>query len=62
MVSKTTQGDVLGYNTFNIGRGAAEPLTWYWYGIIRQFGAEMLAPDASKAAFNTPEGIAAVRG
>ena len=61
VVNKTTQDDVLGYNTFAIGGGAAEPLTWYWYGIIRQFGAEMLAPDASKAAFNTPEGIAAVQ-
>ena len=58
---KLTQGDTLGYNTFNIGRGAQEPLTWYWYGIIRQWGAEMLTPDASKAAFNTPEGVAAVQ-
>jgi multiple sugar transport system substrate-binding protein len=61
VAAKTTQGDTLGYNTFAIGAGAQEPLTWYWYGIIRQFGAEMLAPDASKAAFNTPEGIAAVK-
>jgi multiple sugar transport system substrate-binding protein len=58
--AKLTTGDVLGYNTFAIGGGAQEPLTWYWYGIIRQFGAEMLTPDASKAAFNSPEGIAAV--
>ena len=61
VAKKTTNGDVLGYNTFNIGRGAAEPLTWYWYGIVRQFGVEMLTSDASKAAFNTPEGIAAVK-
>ena len=61
VAKKTTNGDVLGYNTFNIGRGAAEPLTWYWYGIVRQFGVDMLTPDASKAAFNTPEGIAAVK-
>ena len=58
--AKLTTGDVLGYNTFAIGGGAQEPLTWYWYGIIRQFGGEMLTPDASKAAFNSPEGIAAV--
>jgi multiple sugar transport system substrate-binding protein len=61
VAAKTTKGDVLGYNTFAIGAGAQEPLTWYWYGIIRQFGAEMLTPDASKAAFNSPEGIAAVK-
>lgn len=60
-VGKLTQGDVLGYNTFAIGNGAQEPLAWYWYGIIRQWGAEMLTPDASKAAFNTPEGMAAVQ-
>lgn len=61
VVRKTTNGDVLGYNTFNIGRGASEALTWYWYGIVRQFGVEMLNPDASKAAFNTPECVAAVK-
>jgi len=61
VIKKTSKGDVLGYNTFAIGNGAAEPLTWYWYGISRQFGVEMLTPDFSKAAFNTPDGIAAVK-
>src|SRR6185436_12720764 len=57
---KVTKDDVLGYNTFAIGSGAQEFMTWYWYGIVRQFGVEMLTPDATKAAFNTPEGVAAV--
>jgi multiple sugar transport system substrate-binding protein len=61
VVTKTSKGDVLGYNTFAIGAGAQEFMTWYWYGIHRQFGGEMLSPDASKAAFNTPEGRAAVK-
>ena len=60
VVKKTTKGDVLGYNTFAIGGGAQEFMTWYWYGIVRQFGVDMLTPDASKAAFNTPEAVAAV--
>ncbi|HEY0581010.1 MAG TPA: extracellular solute-binding protein, partial [Chloroflexota bacterium] len=59
-VAKLTSGDVIGYNTFGIGNGASEVLCWYWYGIHQQFGGEMLTPDASKAAFNSPEGIAAV--
>jgi multiple sugar transport system substrate-binding protein len=61
VAKKTTSGDTLGYNTFAIGAGAQEPLTWYWYGILRQYGGEMLAPDFSKAAFNSPEGVAAVK-
>jgi len=59
--TKVTKGDVLGYNTFAIGAGAQEFMTWYWYGIVRQFGVEMLTPDASKAAFNTADGRAAVQ-
>jgi multiple sugar transport system substrate-binding protein len=61
VVDKTSKGDVLGYNTFAIGNGAQEFMTWYWYGIVRQFGVEMLTPDATKAAFNTPDGVAAVK-
>jgi multiple sugar transport system substrate-binding protein len=60
VAGKVSKDDVLGYNTFAIGNGAQEFMTWYWYGIVRQFGVEMLTPDATKAAFNTPEGIAAV--
>src|SRR4029453_16083825 len=60
VVKETSKGDTLGYNTFAIGAGAQEFMTWYWYGIVRQFGVEMLNADATKAAFNTPEGVAAV--
>jgi multiple sugar transport system substrate-binding protein len=61
VVSTVTQGDILGYNTFAIGSGAQEFLTWGWYTIARQFGAQMVTPDGTKAAFNSPEGIAAVQ-
>jgi len=61
VVNTVSTGDILGYNTFAIGAGAQEFMTWYWYGIVRQFGVEMVTPDASKAGFNTPEGIAAVQ-
>ncbi len=58
--TKVSKDDVLGYNTFAIGAGAQEFMTWYWYGIVRQWGVEMLNADATKRAFNTPEGVAAV--
>ena len=61
VVKTVTKGDTLGYNTFAIGAGAQEFLTWGWYTLARQFGAEMVTPDGTKAAFNTPEGIAAVQ-
>jgi multiple sugar transport system substrate-binding protein len=57
---KVTSEDILGYNTFAIGNGAQEFMTWYWYGIVRQFGVETLTPDNKKAAFNTPEAVKAV--
>jgi multiple sugar transport system substrate-binding protein len=60
VVNTVSKGDILGYNTNAIGNGARENMTWYWYGIVRQYGVEMLTPDASKAAFNTPEAVAAV--
>lgn len=60
VVSAVTKDDVIGYQTFALGNGAQEYLTWYWYGILRQFGGQMLSEDGSKAAFNTPEGIAAL--
>ena len=34
-VNKVTKGDILGYNTFAIGAGAQEFMTWYWYGIVQ---------------------------
>jgi multiple sugar transport system substrate-binding protein len=60
-VGTVTKGDVLGYQTFALGAGAQEFLTWYWYGIHKQFGGEMMSADGTKAAFNSPEGVAAVK-
>lgn len=60
VVTTIGHDDNLGYQTFALGSGAAEFLTWYWYGIQRQFGGEMLSEDGTKAAFNTPEGVEVV--
>ncbi|MBN1312704.1 MAG: extracellular solute-binding protein [Anaerolineae bacterium] len=53
--------DLVGYGTFALGAGAQQYLTWFWYGVQRCFGGEMLSADGTKAAFNTPEGIAAAQ-
>jgi multiple sugar transport system substrate-binding protein len=60
-VEKVTKGDVLGYNTFALGAGAQEYMTWYIYGIWKQFGVDMITSDGAKAGFNTPDGIAAIK-
>ncbi|ACZ43109.1 extracellular solute-binding protein family 1 [Thermobaculum terrenum ATCC BAA-798] len=61
VVEKVSKDGIIGYQTFALGAGAQEYLTWYWYGIHKQFGGEMLSEDGTKAAFNTPEGIEAVK-
>jgi multiple sugar transport system substrate-binding protein len=60
-VKKVTTGDVIGFNTFALGAGAQEFMTWYIFGIWKQYGVEMISTDGKKAAFNTPEGIAATK-
>ena len=60
VVTTIGHADNLGYQTFALGNGAAEFMAWYWYGIQRQFGGQMLSEDDSAAAFNTPEGIECV--
>jgi multiple sugar transport system substrate-binding protein len=60
VVTTIGHADNLGYQTFALGAGAQEFMTWYWYGIVRQFGVETLNADNTKAAFNTPEGVTAV--
>ena len=60
VVTTIGHADNLGYQTFALGNGAQEFMTWYWYGIQRQFGGEMLSEDGTKAAFNSPEGIEVV--
>lgn len=61
VVETVTKGDVLGYNTFALGLGANEALTWYIFAIWQQFGVNMISEDGTKAAFNTPEGVAAIK-
>jgi multiple sugar transport system substrate-binding protein len=58
-VKKVTTGDTIGFNTFALGAGAQEFMTWYIFGIWKQYGVEMLSADGKKAAFNTPDGILA---
>ncbi|MFO7170111.1 MAG: extracellular solute-binding protein [Chloroflexota bacterium] len=61
VVEKVTKDDIIGYNTFALGSGAQEYMTWFLFGIWRQFGVDMISPDGTRAAFNTPEGIAAIQ-
>jgi multiple sugar transport system substrate-binding protein len=60
-VKKVTQGDIIGYNTFALGAGAQEFMTWYIYSIWSQYGVKMISDDGTKAAFNTPDGITAIK-
>jgi multiple sugar transport system substrate-binding protein len=60
-VKKVTTGDTIGFNTFALGAGAQEFMTWYIFGIWKQYGVEMLSADGTKAAFNTPDGILATK-
>ncbi|MGH2533255.1 MAG: extracellular solute-binding protein [Thermomicrobiales bacterium] len=60
VVTTIGHDDNLGYQTFALGAGAQEFMTWYWYGIQRQHGGEMLSEDGTQAAFNTAEGVEAV--
>jgi multiple sugar transport system substrate-binding protein len=60
-VKKVTAGDIIGFNTFALGAGAQEFMTWYIFGIWKQYGVEMISADGKKAAFNTPDGILATK-
>jgi multiple sugar transport system substrate-binding protein len=60
-VKTVTKGDIIGYNTFALGAGAQEYMTWYIHGIWAQYGVKMISDDGTKAAFNTPDGIAAIK-
>jgi multiple sugar transport system substrate-binding protein len=60
-VKKVTKDDIIGYNTFALGAGAQEFMTWYIFGIWKQYGVDMISADGAKAAFNTPDGIAAIK-
>jgi len=41
--------------------GAGENFGWLWWTFQSQFGGQFLSDDRSKAAFNTPEGVAALQ-
>lgn len=41
--------------------GAGENFGWLWWTFQAQFGGQFLSEDRSKAAFNTPEGVAALQ-
>jgi multiple sugar transport system substrate-binding protein len=60
-VTKVTKDNIIGYNTFALGAGAQEFMTWYIYSIWSQYGVKMISDDGTKAAFNTPEGIAGIK-
>lgn len=61
VVSKVTKDKIIGYNTFALGAGAQEYMTWFIFGLWRQFGVDMISADGTKAAFNTPAGIEAIK-
>lgn len=61
VVSKVTKDKIIGYNTFALGAGAQEYMTWFIFGLWRQFGVDMISADSTKAAFNTPAGIEAIK-
>jgi multiple sugar transport system substrate-binding protein len=60
-VTKVTKDDIIGYNTFALGAGAQEYMTWYIHSIWAQYGVKMISDDGTKAAFNTPDGITAIK-
>ena len=60
-VKKVTKDDIIGYNTFALGAGAQEFMTWYIFGIWKQYGVDMISADGAKAAFNTPDGVTAIK-
>jgi multiple sugar transport system substrate-binding protein len=61
VVKKVTKDNIIGYNTFALGAGAQEFMTWYIYSIWSQYGVKMISEDGTKAAFNNPDGIAAIK-
>jgi multiple sugar transport system substrate-binding protein len=57
----TTGGDNVGYMSWILNNSnTADPFTWYWFMYQMQFGGQFLSEDGTQAAFNTPEGVAAL--
>jgi multiple sugar transport system substrate-binding protein len=59
----TTKADqqICGYQNWIVNNANnAEPFPWLWFMFQNQFGGQFLSEDGSEAAFNTPEGVAAL--
>ncbi len=56
----TSTADVNGYQNWILNNNDPANFTWLWFNFQKQFGGQFLSDDGSKAAFNTPEGVAAV--
>jgi multiple sugar transport system substrate-binding protein len=56
----TTKGDILGYQNWILTNNDPANFTWLWFNFQMQFGGQFLSEDGTKAAFNTPEGVAAL--
>jgi multiple sugar transport system substrate-binding protein len=52
---------ICGYQNWIVNNpNNAEGFPWLWFMFQKQFGGEFLSEDGSEAAFNTPEGVAAL--
>jgi multiple sugar transport system substrate-binding protein len=56
----TTGGDNVGYMHWILNNNDPTNFTWLWFNYQHQFGGQMLNEDGTAAAFNTPEGVAAL--
>jgi multiple sugar transport system substrate-binding protein len=59
----TTKADqqICGYQNWIVNNANnAEAFPWLWFMFQNQFGGQFLSEDGSEAAFNTPEGVAAL--
>jgi multiple sugar transport system substrate-binding protein len=56
-----TDNDTVGYMNWILNNtNSADPFTWLWFTFQMQFGGQFFSEDGTKAAFNTPEGVAAL--
>ena len=53
--------DTVGYMHWILNNAnSADPFTWLWFNFQHQLGGSFISEDGSAAAFNTPEGVAAL--
>lgn len=56
-----TDNDIVGYMSWILNEAnSAEAFPWLWFTFQMQFGGQFLSEDGTQAAFNTPEGVAAL--